>query len=85
MVSPVSPGSTTKATPAPIYITKIDVPKYTDLEDDQGFRFTVYNIRVTQSDGKVWTIGRRYNEVPKTHKLPTMSIYASPFCLLIVR
>jgi acyl-CoA-binding protein len=52
-----------KAVPAPIYIKAIDVPKFTDLEDDQGFRFTVYNIRVTQSDGKVWTIGRRYNEI----------------------
>lgn len=58
-------------------IKKIAVPKTTDLEDDQGFRFTVYNIKVTQSDGKVWIIGRRYNEVSP---LKRVFIYKSLFC-----
>lgn len=65
-----------KGTDVPLSIQKIDVPKYTDLEDDQGFRFTVYNIKVTQSDGKVWTIGRRYNEVRGSSEL----LYGYTFC-----
>lgn len=130
-----SGGSTSNTS---VWIRDIDVPKFTDLEDEQGFRYTVkikthtahnhnlclekgvtsekeaaaalmhnwhlylnlsplslmstlihnlaflasfpnrssfsrcspaaaatqvYNVRVTQSDDKVWTIGRRYNEV----------------------
>lgn len=46
-----------------VLVVDVDVPKYTDLEDDQGFRYTIYNIRVALSDGKIWTVGRRYTEV----------------------
>ena len=48
-----------------VVVVDLDVPKYTDLEDDQGFRYTIYNIRVGLSDGKIWTVGRRYTEVKK--------------------
>jgi diazepam-binding inhibitor (GABA receptor modulating acyl-CoA-binding protein) len=48
---------------AGVVVVGVDVPKCTDLEDDQGFRYTIYNIRVELSDGKIWTVGRRYTEV----------------------
>jgi len=55
----LQPGASAETPPAAtvppvqVGVVDIDVPKYTDLEDDQGFRYTVYNVRVTQSDGKV--------------------------------
>ena len=51
------------AVQAGVVVVGVDVPKCTDLEDDQGFRYTIYNIRVELSDGKIWTVGRRYTEV----------------------
>lgn len=44
-------------------VTDIDVPKFTDLEDDLGNRYTVYNIKVFLADGKAFTVSRRFTEV----------------------
>ena len=52
-----------------VVVVDVDVPKYTDLEDDQGFRYTIYNIRVALSDGKIWTVGRRYTEVSQAKEV----------------
>jgi hypothetical protein len=47
----------------PTLVRAIEVPKFADLTDASGFRFTLYTIRVVRSDGRVFSIGRRYNEV----------------------
>ena len=55
------------------WIESILLQNWTDLEDEQGFRFTVYNITIKLEDGRSWKVAKRYSEVETLHTKMVMT------------